>query len=246
MALIRIALVPLNFSWSLAGSRLIFLGMSCFFDFLSIIQLISIFVFNPTGAVLLWFPMTGVALLSLCYMLFLLIMPNGHIVLIAFVIFISFDLTACLLMTCPLFRLFQKFLKIEEMKKNGVPPPEAEENEVLPQQHPVRTNFKQEEPQRLGENTTEKHPVEIDYKIEPEEEDLDIEGVAGNFRQRVVETKADSLCMVCFEKMREIVHIPCGHVATCSDCTEKMKTRNDRKCLICRQHVVSYNKFHLA
>lgn len=44
-------------------------------------------------------------------------------------------------------------------------------------------------------------------------------------------------CMVCTDGKRDTLFGPCGHVACCSTCSPRIK-----KCLICKQQVVSRSK----
>lgn len=53
---------------------------------------------------------------------------------------------------------------------------------------------------------------------------------------------AESLdeCMVCSEQKRDVLFGPCGHVATCSVCSPRIK-----KCLLCKEVVQSKSKVGL-
>lgn len=51
-------------------------------------------------------------------------------------------------------------------------------------------------------------------------------------RQRVrdYELREDQLCVVCRERPREIIILPCGHVCLCEDCSIDINER----CPVCR------------
>ena len=44
-------------------------------------------------------------------------------------------------------------------------------------------------------------------------------------------------CMVCSDMKRDTLFGPCGHIATCSLCSPRVK-----KCLMCKEHVQSRTK----
>jgi hypothetical protein len=44
-------------------------------------------------------------------------------------------------------------------------------------------------------------------------------------------------CMVCSDLKRDTLFGPCGHIATCSLCSPRVK-----KCLLCKEHVQSRTK----
>jgi len=46
-------------------------------------------------------------------------------------------------------------------------------------------------------------------------------------------------CMVCSDTKRDTLFGPCGHVATCSLCSPRVK-----KCLLCKEPVQSRTKVH--
>ncbi|CAH8870153.1 unnamed protein product [Trichobilharzia szidati] len=45
-------------------------------------------------------------------------------------------------------------------------------------------------------------------------------------------------CLVCSERNRSTIMLPCGHIITCETCTPLIK-----KCLLCRQRITGYHKF---
>lgn len=46
-----------------------------------------------------------------------------------------------------------------------------------------------------------------------------------------------SECVICLERAREMVFIPCGHRCTCTECCKNVKT-----CPMCRVTIASYIK----
>ena len=61
-------------------------------------------------------------------------------------------------------------------------------------------------------------------KCPPQEEDNKIE---------------DLLCLVCFSGKREIVYMPCSHIATCRTCGPSFD-----KCIVCRKRVAAFLKVY--
>lgn len=55
------------------------------------------------------------------------------------------------------------------------------------------------------------------------------------------EPEASPLCRICWTRPLEIVMEECGHVATCSECTQKLK-----ECPVCRQTISGYRKVYLV
>ena len=43
-------------------------------------------------------------------------------------------------------------------------------------------------------------------------------------------TEDDKLCIICFDKLKEYAIVPCGHLCTCGDCSERL-----RNCPVCRR-----------
>jgi hypothetical protein len=41
-------------------------------------------------------------------------------------------------------------------------------------------------------------------------------------------------CLVCMDKKRDVVFVPCGHIAVCGECSQRARVK---KCLICREYV---------
>lgn len=49
-------------------------------------------------------------------------------------------------------------------------------------------------------------------------------------------------CVVCYQNLRDIVSVPCQHLASCVDCLSNQDTGNMyNKCCICKQHVQDYD-----
>ena len=46
-------------------------------------------------------------------------------------------------------------------------------------------------------------------------------------------------CTVCSDNDRDTVFGPCGHIVTCSICASRVK-----KCLLCKEPVITRNKVH--
>ena len=46
--------------------------------------------------------------------------------------------------------------------------------------------------------------------------------------------KNQLMCKICWENPLQVTFIPCGHMATCKDCAEKLQD----ECPICRQDII--------
>ncbi|AWW14421.1 iap-2 [Hyposidra talaca nucleopolyhedrovirus] len=57
----------------------------------------------------------------------------------------------------------------------------------------------------------------------------------------VVASEKNKMCVVCFEREREICFLPCGHVSVCELCATKCK----KQCWICRKPVKNKIKVYL-
>jgi rubrerythrin len=55
--------------------------------------------------------------------------------------------------------------------------------------------------------------------------------------QKVEQQREFLSCIVCFCKRRDVVLMPCNHLAICSDCATQILRQPNRSCPICRQHV---------
>ena len=62
-------------------------------------------------------------------------------------------------------------------------------------------------------------------------------GAASNVALIRNEQEALEECMVCSDLKRDTLFGPCGHIATCSLCSPRVK-----KCLLCKEHVQSRTK----
>ena len=51
----------------------------------------------------------------------------------------------------------------------------------------------------------------------------------------------DSMCVICLDKPRGMILIPCGHVCVCSDCVNKLGD----KCPICRKNITKKHRAYL-
>ncbi len=53
------------------------------------------------------------------------------------------------------------------------------------------------------------------------------------------QTDGRKSCVMCSERPRDVLLGPCGHVVTCSGCAGRLK-----RCLLCKEEVVSTTKVH--
>ncbi len=53
-------------------------------------------------------------------------------------------------------------------------------------------------------------------------------------------------CIVCMDQQRTMRFNPCGHMATCVSCTEKIMNAQDRKCPLCRTIVTAAQRTFLS
>lgn len=54
-----------------------------------------------------------------------------------------------------------------------------------------------------------------------------------NYRRLEIENNVEDSCIVCLDKPRDIVVIPCGHICICSSCVQLV----NNKCPICRMKI---------
>lgn len=52
-------------------------------------------------------------------------------------------------------------------------------------------------------------------------------------------------CQVCMDRPRTMRLAPCGHMATCRDCTERIMSQNG-KCPLCRRPVIRFDETYLS
>ncbi len=52
-------------------------------------------------------------------------------------------------------------------------------------------------------------------------------------------------CQVCMDRPRTMKLAPCGHMATCRDCTERIMSQNG-KCPLCRRPVIRFDETYLS
>lgn len=66
-----------------------------------------------------------------------------------------------------------------------------------------------------------------------------ISGQVGSRSPSMISNDSETLeeCMVCSDMKRDTLFGPCGHIATCSLCSPRVK-----KCLICKEQVQSRTK----
>jgi E3 ubiquitin-protein ligase mind-bomb len=67
--------------------------------------------------------------------------------------------------------------------------------------------------------------------------DVNSGAVGGQSNMTNVEQESFEDCMVCSDTKRDTLFGPCGHVATCSLCSPRVK-----KCLLCKEPVQSRTK----
>ncbi|CAF0897108.1 unnamed protein product [Adineta steineri] len=60
------------------------------------------------------------------------------------------------------------------------------------------------------------------------------------------DSKLNHECTVCFDRKRDTVLIPCGHICLCYSCADELYQRGTRQCPICRATITSINKVYLA
>ncbi|TNN14251.1 E3 ubiquitin-protein ligase MIB1 [Schistosoma japonicum] len=97
---------------------------------------------------------------------------------------------------------------INQTTENSLSQPFAIENQLIP------------EPNNLHRNIP---PPSVYTLLPPTLDDIDLE-----WRE----------CLVCSERNRSTIIVPCGHIITCETCTPLIK-----KCLLCRQRITGYHKF---
>ncbi|CAH8681183.1 unnamed protein product [Schistosoma rodhaini] len=100
---------------------------------------------------------------------------------------------------------------INQANENSLNQPFAIENQFIPEPNNLRNNMSQSNVYAL---------------LPPTLGDIDLE-----WRE----------CLVCSERNRSTVILPCGHIITCETCTPLIK-----KCLLCRQRIAGYHKFSLC
>jgi rubrerythrin len=136
--------------------------------------------------------------------------------------------------------------------------------EVLVQHQPATEqsmNNLQEWLEMLGlaslHNVLEKHEISMDNVQYVTGDDLEKIGVALGPRKKLLNavqslnrhsqkefrshTAQHEPCLICFDGIKEMCFIPCGHVATCEQCAQITLARQD-KCPICRTPVTQFVK----
>lgn len=54
-------------------------------------------------------------------------------------------------------------------------------------------------------------------------------------------------CVICYDKIRDTILVPCMHVATCQLCTRRiMESESTSNCPICRRHIESAPQIYLS
>lgn len=48
----------------------------------------------------------------------------------------------------------------------------------------------------------------------------------------------EDICTVCWERLREMVLIPCGHLVLCGECFEEIMEKPEKLCPMCRQEII--------
>jgi len=51
---------------------------------------------------------------------------------------------------------------------------------------------------------------------------------------------SDTPCVVCLDRPKQVVLVPCGHVCVCTDCAPQLNSRHE--CPICRQHFTAQHR----
>ncbi|CAH8588558.1 unnamed protein product [Schistosoma turkestanicum] len=100
---------------------------------------------------------------------------------------------------------------INQTDENSLSQPFAIENQFIPEQNNLRHSVRQSNIYTL---------------LPPTLDEMDLE-----WRE----------CLVCSERSRSTVILPCGHIITCETCTPLIK-----KCLLCRQRIAGYHKFSIC
>ncbi|XP_063924085.1 hepatocyte growth factor-regulated tyrosine kinase substrate-like isoform X2 [Zophobas morio] len=54
-------------------------------------------------------------------------------------------------------------------------------------------------------------------------------------RQNPPPKSATKVCVICLENEAQNAFIPCGHKVICKNCTSSVKSRNPKKCVLCRK-----------
>ena len=71
-----------------------------------------------------------------------------------------------------------------------------------------------------------------------------------NSKSSSSEEDYSKLCVICIDKPREIVLIPCGHMCYCVDCSElidkraKYEAPKDKNCPLCRKTITMKTKIY--
>ena len=53
-------------------------------------------------------------------------------------------------------------------------------------------------------------------------------------------------CIICMSNVRNVVHLPCGHVACCSTCYEAMPPNVKRRCPVCKTEITGVAYLHIG
>ena len=66
-------------------------------------------------------------------------------------------------------------------------------------------------------------------------------------QHKTQEALASAACVVCLEGTKEICFQPCGHIACCRTCAERLKLRaSTNRCPICREAILTQVRCFLA
>jgi hypothetical protein len=56
--------------------------------------------------------------------------------------------------------------------------------------------------------------------------------------KNIYELTNETECLVCWEKQKNVIFVPCGHVAVCEVCSERMIAHHTKACSMCREVIV--------
>ena len=57
-------------------------------------------------------------------------------------------------------------------------------------------------------------------------------------------TKDEDTCLICFERVRKTINLPCGHICYCFRCTKELGQRETKNCALCRAQLTSVQPFY--
>jgi len=56
----------------------------------------------------------------------------------------------------------------------------------------------------------------------------------GGLLEKVVKKETPPKCGICFTRLKTHCFVPCGHLVSCYQCSERAKNRQNARCFICR------------